>query len=43
VPIIETLFTRDYIHREKKPFDAGLKFDENFKVVFDFPEKKGKK
>ena len=26
-----------------KTFDAALKFDENYKVVFDFPEKKEKK
>ena len=26
-----------------KAFDAGLKFDENYRVVFDFPEKEGKK
>ncbi len=26
-----------------KSFDAGLKFDENYQVVFDFSEKKGKK
>jgi DNA topoisomerase-3 len=26
-----------------KPFDAALKFDENYRVVFDFPEKKAAK
>ena len=26
-----------------KPFDAALKFDDNFMVIFDFVEKKGKK
>ena len=23
-----------------KPFDAALKFDENYQLVFDFPDKK---
>ncbi|KAA6326869.1 hypothetical protein EZS27_024076, partial [termite gut metagenome] len=23
-----------------KPFDAALKFDENYRVTFDFPERK---
>jgi DNA topoisomerase-3 len=26
-----------------KPFDAALKFDADFQVVFDFPDKKGGK
>jgi DNA topoisomerase-3 len=26
-----------------KTFDAALKFDADFQVVFDFPEKKGEK
>jgi len=39
----KTAVIKSFKSKSGKPFDAGLKFDENFKVVFDFPERKGKK
>ncbi len=39
----KTSVIKGFKSKSGKTFDAGLKFDENFKVVFDFPERKGKK
>jgi len=39
----KTAVIKGFKNKSGKPFDASLKFDENFKVVFDFPERKGKK
>jgi DNA topoisomerase-3 len=34
---------KGFKNRNGKPFNAPLKFDENFRVIFDFPERKEKK
>ena len=34
---------KKFKNKNGKTFDAALKFDENFKIVYDFPEKKKKK
>jgi len=39
----KTKIIKGFKSKGGKSFDAALKFDENFKIVFDFPEKKGKK
>lgn len=39
----KTAVIKGFKSKAGKPFDAGLKFDENYKIVFDFPKKKGKK
>jgi len=39
----KTAVIKGFKSKTGKSFDASLKFDENFKVVFDFVEKKGKK
>jgi DNA topoisomerase-3 len=37
----KTSVIKGFKSKSGKTFDAALKFDENFKVVFDFPERKG--
>jgi DNA topoisomerase-3 len=37
----KTAVIKGFKSKSGKSFDAGLKFDENYLVVFDFPEKKG--
>ncbi|MCL2650057.1 MAG: DNA topoisomerase 3 [Candidatus Azobacteroides sp.] len=39
----KTSVIKGFKSKSGKTFDAGLKLDENFKVIFDFPEKKGTK
>ena len=39
----KTSVIKGFKSKSGKAFDASLKFDENFKVLFEFPEKKGKK
>jgi len=42
----KTAVIKGFKSKAGKAFDAGLKLDENYQVVFDFPEKnagKGKK
>ena len=39
----KTSVIKGFKSKSGKSFDAALKFDENFKIVFDFPEKKGEK
>jgi DNA topoisomerase-3 len=36
----KTPVIKGFKSKNGKPFDAALKFDTDFKAVFDFPEKK---
>ena len=39
----KTAVIKGFKNKENKPFDAGLKFDEDYKVVYEFSEKKAYK
>jgi DNA topoisomerase-3 len=39
----KTYVIKGFKSQEGKSFDAALKFDENYQVIFDFPEKKAGK
>jgi DNA topoisomerase-3 len=39
----KTAVIKGFKSKAGKSFDAALKFDENYKVTFDFPEKKAGK
>jgi DNA topoisomerase-3 len=39
----KTGIIKNFKSKTGKSFDAALKFDADYQVVFDFPERKGKK
>jgi len=39
----KTSLIKGFKSKGGKTFDAFLKFDDNYRVIFDFPEKKPKK